>query len=84
MVMIWDFLSSFKLELELTWRAPKTLLKYIFLWNRYFSIIVGVLATIYTTVLFRSRSAELCRFIVWLPAIFEVVLLSAHMVLIIQ
>lgn len=81
MIMLWDFVSSFVLELELVWRAPNTFAKFVFLWNRYFALVVGLLGIGYWIALLNVDDPISCRAITWTPLIFGVAGLSAHLVL---
>ncbi|KAJ7121589.1 hypothetical protein C8R44DRAFT_786524 [Mycena epipterygia] len=59
-LLIFDHLITLDQEVELIWKSPKpTLARYIYIWNRYFSLlVVGVSASVY---LQHVDSDDLCQ-----------------------
>lgn len=85
MILFWDFASFFFLEMKLVWRVSNTFAKMVYLWNRYFTLLIGFFGLGFWINLVKDDNLILStQVLIFAPLLFGIGLLGVHSVLVVQ
>lgn len=63
-LLAWDIIITFDIEVELIWKAPKSVVTCLFLFNRYISLSQAIMSTVFLHGEFKTEH-NICRVYAW-------------------